>query len=97
MHLYRLAPLPVAAEPRLPLPFGSGQSLPLPRTGPLGPNEDVREVEGVAHEEEVGQHDDKVDAVHSDRSGLQAIRRLVHEDPEQQGDKERADQHQRLT
>ena len=35
--MYRLAPLPVAAEPRLPLPFGSGQSLPLPLTGPLGP------------------------------------------------------------
>ena len=32
-----VAPLPVAAEPRLPLPFGSGHVLPLPLTGPLGP------------------------------------------------------------
>ena len=38
MLYYRLAQLPVAAEPRLPLPFGSGQSLPLPLTGPLGPS-----------------------------------------------------------
>ena len=42
MHFYRLAPLPVAAEPRLPLPFGSGQSLPLPLTGPLGPTRGLR-------------------------------------------------------
>eukprot|EP00964_Phaeocystis_antarctica_P052585 scaffold30792_cov63-Phaeocystis_antarctica.AAC.15 len=33
-----VAPLPVAAEPRLPLPFGSGHVLPLPLTGPPGPN-----------------------------------------------------------
>eukprot|EP00964_Phaeocystis_antarctica_P090628 scaffold58013_cov67-Phaeocystis_antarctica.AAC.1 len=32
-----VAPLPVAAEPRLPLPFGSGHVLPLPLTGPPGP------------------------------------------------------------
>eukprot|EP00964_Phaeocystis_antarctica_P012446 scaffold6858_cov67-Phaeocystis_antarctica.AAC.1 len=34
-----VAPLPVAAEPRLPLPFGSGHVLPLPLTGPLGPDD----------------------------------------------------------
>eukprot|EP00964_Phaeocystis_antarctica_P052916 scaffold31008_cov73-Phaeocystis_antarctica.AAC.1 len=34
-----VAPLPVAAEPRLPLPFGSGHVLPLPLTGPLGPSD----------------------------------------------------------
>ena len=33
-----VAPLPVAAEPRLPLPFGPGHVLPLPLTGPLGPS-----------------------------------------------------------
>ena len=36
-----VAPLPVAAEPRLPLPFGSGHVLPLPLTGPLGTKDAV--------------------------------------------------------
>ena len=37
-RLYTLPPLPVAQISRLPLPFGFGQVLPLPLTGPLGPS-----------------------------------------------------------
>ena len=56
----------------------------------------MREVEGVAHEEEVGQHDGEVDAVHGEANERDAVHRLVQEGPVQQGNKERADQHQRL-
>ena len=54
----------------------------------------MREVEGVAHEEEVGQHDGEVDAVHGEANERDAVYRLVQEGAVQQGNKERADQHQ---
>ena len=38
-HTDTSLPLPVAQISRLPLPFGFGQVLPLPLTGPLGPKE----------------------------------------------------------
>ena len=43
-----VAPLPVAAEPRLPLPFGTGHVLPLPLTGPLRPIADATRGTDVA-------------------------------------------------